>query len=86
MHRGRNRSRKPVESSQNVSQLASSSTVTSLKVGVNNGGTANTTSNASTVFPSLPLLAFGGGLNSSANQAHFSEDHIPFGIPSKDYR
>ncbi|CAM8959973.1 unnamed protein product [Rhodiola kirilowii] len=86
MHRGRNRSRKPVESPQTAAQLAAaSSTVTSLNVG-SNGGAANTTG-----FPTLPLQVFGGSLQSSGvssgiNQSHFNEDHIPYGIPSKDYR
>uniref|UniRef100_A0A7N0ZT92 Growth-regulating factor n=1 Tax=Kalanchoe fedtschenkoi TaxID=63787 RepID=A0A7N0ZT92_KALFE len=87
MHRGRNRSRKPVESPQPVSQLASS-TVTSLNVNAGGAGAGN-----ATVFPSLPLQAFGGGMQSGSLSSgtnhqshHFNEDHIPYGIPSKDYR
>eukprot|EP00257_Ricinus_communis_P016871 XP_015575172.1 growth-regulating factor 5 [Ricinus communis] len=77
MHRGRNRSRKPVES-QTMTQ--SSSTVTSLTV----TGSSSTTGS----FQSLPLHAFGNlqGTGSGTNQSHYSMDSIPYGIPSKDYR
>ncbi|TYG75833.1 hypothetical protein ES288_D03G064300v1 [Gossypium darwinii] len=78
MHRGRNRSRKPVES-QTMAQ--SSSTVTSLTVSGNSGGTGS--------FQSLPLHAFSGSQQvtaSGTNQSHYHMESIPYGIPSKDYR
>ncbi|GMI78945.1 hypothetical protein HRI_001563800 [Hibiscus trionum] len=77
MHRGRNRSRKPVES-QTMAQ--SSSTVTSLTVSGTSGGTGS--------FQSLPLHAFGSTqvTASGTNQSHYHMESIPYGIPSKDYR
>ncbi|KAL5834688.1 hypothetical protein ACOSQ4_014185 [Xanthoceras sorbifolium] len=77
MHRGRNRSRKPVES-QTMTQ--SSSTVTSLTV---SGSSTRTGS-----FQSLPLHAFGNsqGAGSQTNQSHYDVESIPYGIPGKDYR
>ncbi|KAE8679028.1 Origin recognition complex subunit 3, putative isoform 1 [Hibiscus syriacus] len=77
MHRGRNRSRKPVES-QTMTQ--SSATVTSVTV---SGCTGETGS-----FPSLPLHAF-GSTQVTASAAGLSDDNlksIPYGIPRKDYR
>ncbi|GMJ11330.1 hypothetical protein HRI_004802200 [Hibiscus trionum] len=77
MHRGRNRSRKPVES-QTMTQ--SSSTVTSLTV---SGSTAGTGS-----FQSLPLHAFGSTqvAASATGQSNYPLESIPYGIPRKDYR
>ncbi|XVE62329.1 hypothetical protein DITRI_Ditri06bG0109200 [Diplodiscus trichospermus] len=77
MHRGRNRSRKPVES-QTMTQ--SSSTVTSLTVSGSSGGTGS--------FQSLPLHAFGSTqvTASGTSQSHYHMESIPYGIPSKDYR
>ncbi|TYI40323.1 hypothetical protein ES332_A02G153800v1 [Gossypium tomentosum] len=78
MHRGRNRSRKPVES-QTMAQ--SSSTVTSLTVSGNSGGTGS--------FQCLPLHAFSGTQQVTAsgpNQSHYHIESIPYGIPSKDHR
>lgn len=77
MHRGRNRSRKPVES-QTMTQ--SSSTVTSLTVSGSSGGTGS--------FQNLPLHAFGStqGTASGTSQSHYHMESIPYGIPSKDYR
>ncbi|PPS17815.1 hypothetical protein GOBAR_AA02761 [Gossypium barbadense] len=77
MHRGRNRSRKPVES-QTMAQ--SSSTVTSLTVSGNSGGTGS--------FQCLPLHAFSGTQQVTAsgpNQSHYHIESIPYGIPSKDH-
>lgn len=77
MHRGRNRSRKPVES-QTMTQ--SSSTVTSLTVTGSSGGTGS--------FQNLPLNALGNtqGPASGTSQSHYQIDSIPYGIPNKDYR
>ncbi|KAL6127393.1 hypothetical protein ACLB2K_070758 [Fragaria x ananassa] len=77
MHRGRNRSRKPVES-QTMTQ--SSSTVTSLIVSGTSSGTVS--------FQTLPLNSLGitQGASSGTNQSHYQIDSIPFGIPNKDYR
>ncbi|XP_060675286.1 growth-regulating factor 4 isoform X1 [Ziziphus jujuba] len=78
MHRGRNRSRKPVES-QTMTQ--SSSTVTSLTVTGSSGGTGS--------FQSLPLSALGNTQGTGAGvatQSHYHMDSIPYGIPNKDYR
>lgn len=78
MHRGRNRSRKPVES-QTMTQ--SSSTVTSLIVTGSSGGTGS--------FQSLPLNALGNTQGTDAGAAtpsHYQIDSIPYGIPNKDYR
>ncbi|KAJ4842737.1 hypothetical protein Tsubulata_031676 [Turnera subulata] len=78
MHRGRNRSRKPVES-QNMTQ--SSSTVTSLTVTGSSSGTVS--------FQNLPLPAAYGNSQSSESgttQSHYQMNSIPYGIPSKDYR
>ncbi|KAK8507505.1 hypothetical protein V6N12_072761 [Hibiscus sabdariffa] len=73
MHRGRNRSRKPVES-QTTTQ--SSSTVSSLTVSCSTGETGS--------FQSLPLHAFGGSTQVTASTGHL--ESIPYGIPRKDYR
>ena len=77
MHRGRNRSRKPVES-QTMTQ--SSSTVSSLTVSGSSGGTGS--------FQNLPLHAFGNTqvTASGTSQSHYHMESIPYGIPSKDYR
>lgn len=77
MHRGRNRSRKPVES-QTITQ--SSSTVTALTATGSSGGTGS--------YQNLPLHAFGNtrGTTSGTNQSHYHVDSISYGIPSKDYR
>ncbi|XP_050386135.1 growth-regulating factor 4-like isoform X2 [Argentina anserina] len=77
MHRGRNRSRKPVES-QTITQ--SSSSVTSLTVAGTSSGTGS--------FQTLPLNSFGDtqGASSGTNQSRYQIDTIPFGIPNKDYR
>ncbi|KAK8628035.1 hypothetical protein V6N13_063747 [Hibiscus sabdariffa] len=78
MHRGRNRSRKPVES-QTLAQ--SSSAVTSLTVSGTSGGTGS--------LQSLPLHSFGSSQQvtaSGTHQSHYQMESIPYGIPSKDYR
>lgn len=77
MHRGRNRSRKPVES-QTITQ--SSSTVTSLTATGSSGGTGS--------YQNLPLHAFGNpqGTTSGTNQSHYHVDSISCGIPNKEYR
>ncbi|XP_010553873.1 PREDICTED: growth-regulating factor 4-like isoform X2 [Tarenaya hassleriana] len=86
MHRGRNRSRKPVESSVQTnktstysSPLSSSVTSSSFPGG---GNAAN--------YQSLPLHSFGNMQPAAAslnhNQSTYNMDSIPFGIPSKDYR
>ncbi|KAK7258174.1 hypothetical protein RIF29_32677 [Crotalaria pallida] len=75
MHRGRNRSRKPVES-QTITQ--SSSAVTSLTVAGSSSGTGN--------FQNLPANAFGNILGTGSGTGHNDLDSIPYGIPSKDYR
>lgn len=77
MHRGRNRSRKPVES-QTMAQ--SSSTVTSLTV---TGGSSRAGN-----FQNLPTSAFGSlqGSGSGTDRADYHLDTIPYGIPSKEYR
>ncbi|KAM7273506.1 hypothetical protein ACFE04_028170 [Oxalis oulophora] len=76
MHRGRNRSRKPVES-----QTTSSSSVTSLTV-------TGSTSGPGT-FQNLPLHTFSSNpqsTNAVTDPSRLNLDSIPFGIPSKDYR
>ncbi|MCI00268.1 growth-regulating factor 4-like, partial [Trifolium medium] len=79
MHRGRNRSRKPVES-QTMAQ--SSSTVTSLTVAGGGSRAGN--------FQNLPTTnAFGSLQNTTASgtdRADYHLDTIPYGIPSKEYR
>lgn len=77
MHRGRNRSRKPVES-HTISQSAS--TATSLTV------TGSSSGNGS--FQNLPLHSFSNpqGTGSGTNPSQFQVESIPYGIPSKDYR
>lgn len=75
MHRGRNRSRKPVES-QSMKQSFSTTTVSG-----NSGMTAS--------FQNLPFRTFGSstqGTGSGAIQSHLNVESIPYGIPSKDYR
>ncbi|WJX43701.1 hypothetical protein P8452_30765 [Trifolium repens] len=79
MHRGRNRSRKPVES-QTMAQ--SSSTVTSLTVASGSSRAGN--------YQNLPTTnAFGSPQNTTASgtdRADYHLDTIPYGIPSKEYR
>ncbi|RZC73947.1 hypothetical protein C5167_049427 [Papaver somniferum] len=100
MHRGRNRSRKPVET-QSISQ---SSTVTSLTASTGNNG-GNTVSCVGSVvggggisgngsFQNLPLMGnhqvLCSGNNSISsnnnNPSLLQMDSVPYGIPSKDYR
>ncbi|XP_057758986.1 growth-regulating factor 4-like [Arachis stenosperma] len=78
MHRGRNRSRKPVES-QSMTQ--SSSTVTSLTA--TTGGSSGTGS-----YQNLNTITFANpqGTGSGAEQTHYHLDSIPYGIPSREYR
>ncbi|KAL5555944.1 hypothetical protein UlMin_038180, partial [Ulmus minor] len=82
MHRGRNRSRKPVES-QTITQ--SSSTVTSLSV-----TGANSALSVAGTFQNLPLNAFGNttaaAVSGTTIQSHYHIDSIPYGIPNKDFR
>ncbi|CAJ2655056.1 unnamed protein product [Trifolium pratense] len=77
MHRGRNRSRKPVES-QTMAQ--SSSTVTTVTGGGSIPGN----------FQNLPTTnSFGSLQNTTASgtdRADYHLDTIPYGIPSKEYR
>lgn len=79
MHRGRNRSRKPVES-QTMAQ--STSTVTSLTVAGGSSRAGN--------FQNIPTTnAFGSVQNttgSGTDRADYHLDTIPYGIPSKEYR
>lgn len=77
MHRGRNRSRKPVESH---TMTQSSTTVTSLTV---TGGSSRTGS-----IQNLTANAFGNpqGTGTGTYQPQYHLDSIPYGIPSKDYR
>ena len=80
MHRGRNRSRKPVES-QTMTQ--SSSNVSSLTV------TAGSSTSATGNFQNLSTTnAYGNpqGTGSGSDQTHYHMDSIPYGIPSKEYR
>ncbi|KAG4386224.1 hypothetical protein GLYMA_11G008500v4 [Glycine max] len=80
MHRGRNRSRKPVES-QTMTQ--SSSNVSSLTV------TAGSSTSATGNFQNLSTTnAYGNpqGTASGTDQTHYHMDSIPYGIPSKEYR
>ncbi|PSS32252.1 Growth-regulating factor like, partial [Actinidia chinensis var. chinensis] len=81
MHRGRNRSRKPVEL-QAVSQ-SSSSTLTSLDV-----TESNSCSSGAGSFQNLPLHTFGNsqGLSAGSNQFQLHLESIPYGVPHKDYR
>ncbi|KAK7263978.1 hypothetical protein RJT34_31578 [Clitoria ternatea] len=75
MHRGRNRSRKPVES-QTIAQSSSTVTVTA-----GSSGTGN--------FQNLPTNAFGNlqGTDSGTDHTNYHHlDSIPYGIPSKEYR
>ncbi|KAI3996546.1 hypothetical protein MKX01_009378 [Papaver californicum] len=100
MHRGRNRSRKPVET-QSISQ---SSTVTSLtaSTGNNEGNTVSCVgsvvggggSSGNGSFQNLPLMGnhqvLCSGNNSISsnnnNPSLLQMDSVPYGIPSKDYR
>ncbi|KAF8380793.1 hypothetical protein HHK36_028287 [Tetracentron sinense] len=77
MHRGRNRSRKPVES-QTISQ--SSSTVTSL--------TASGSSSGNGSFQNLPLHSIGNpqGVCSGSNPSQLQMEPVPYGISNKEYR
>ncbi|ESW03481.1 hypothetical protein PHAVU_011G017700 [Phaseolus vulgaris] len=77
MHRGRNRSRKPVES-QTVTQ--SSSTVTSLDGGSGRSRTLN--------FQNLPANGFGNlqGTDSGTHHTNYHVDSIPYAILSKECR
>ncbi|QCD88889.1 growth-regulating factor 4-like [Vigna unguiculata] len=79
MHRGRNRSRKPVES-QTMTQ--SSSTVTTLDV------TGGSGSSRTVNFQNLPANAVGNlqGTDSGTDHTNYHLDSIPYAIPSKEYR
>ncbi|KAI4295248.1 hypothetical protein L6164_035314 [Bauhinia variegata] len=72
MHRGRNRSRKPVES-QTMMQPSSA---------VTGGSSASATGN----FQNIPTNAFGNTPGTGTNQPRYHLDSIPYGIPSKEYR
>ncbi|XP_010528592.1 PREDICTED: growth-regulating factor 3-like isoform X2 [Tarenaya hassleriana] len=89
MHRGRNRSRKPVESSlqptnttTSMHSSSSSSTATSLFTVVPGGGHSGN-------YQNIPLHRFGNIQPATASvncdQSTYNVDSIPFGIPSKDY-
>nr|KJB81000.1 hypothetical protein B456_013G184200 [Gossypium raimondii] len=82
MHRGRNRSRKPVESQTMAQSL---STVTSLTV---SGSTTGGGGTGTASFQSLPLHAFGGTQVTAlaTGQSNYHVESIPYGIPRKDYR
>lgn len=79
MHRGRNRSRKPVES-HTITQ--SSSTVSSLTVTPDSTRTVN--------FQNLSTNAFANnhpqGTGAGNYQPQYHLDSIPYGVPSKEYR
>ncbi|CAL0334271.1 unnamed protein product [Lupinus luteus] len=77
MHRGRNRSRKPVES-QTMTQ--SPSTVTSVTIAGSSSATGNFQNLAANAFDNLQGSGSGTGLTD------YHLDSIPYGIPSKDYR
>lgn len=79
MHRGRNRSRKPVES-QTMTQ--SSSTVTTLDV------TGGSGSSRTVNFQNLPANAVGNlqSTDSVTDHTSYHLDSIPYAIPSKEYR
>ncbi|MBA0603117.1 hypothetical protein Gorai_003274 [Gossypium raimondii] len=81
MHRGRNRSRKPVESQTMAQSL---STVTSLTV---SGSTTGGGGTGTASFQSLPLHAFGGTQVTAlaTGQSNYHVESIPYGIPRKDY-
>ncbi|KAF6146247.1 hypothetical protein GIB67_011719 [Kingdonia uniflora] len=84
MHRGRNRSRKLVET-QTVSQ--SSSTVTSLTgapIG-SNGGNGGGGIGGNVSFQSLPLHSITGGIFQN-NPSQLQMESVPYGIANKDYR
>lgn len=75
MHRGRNRSRKPVES-QTINQ--SSATVSSVIAGGSGGST----------FQNLPLQSFSNpqGPLTGSNSSQFQVDPATYGISNKEYR
>ncbi|KAF5947168.1 hypothetical protein HYC85_013125 [Camellia sinensis] len=91
MHRGRNRSRKPVES-QTVSQSSSLSSTTLTSLTVAPAGRSNTSSGGAGSFQNLPLLHSFGNTQAPAagsggsNQSQLHLESIPYGIPRKDYR
>ncbi|KAI8007585.1 Growth-regulating factor 5 [Camellia lanceoleosa] len=91
MHRGRNRSRKPVES-QTVSQSSSLSSTTLTSLTVAPAGRSNTGSGGAGSFQNLPLLHSFGNTQAPAagsggsNQSQLHLESIPYGIPHKDYR
>ncbi|XP_028070696.1 growth-regulating factor 5-like [Camellia sinensis] len=91
MHRGRNRSRKPVES-QTVSQSSSLSSTTLTSLTVAPAGRSNTGSGGAGSFQNLPLLHSFGNTQAPAagsggsNQSQLHLESIPYGIPRKDYR
>ncbi|KAL5169081.1 Growth-regulating factor 5 [Glycine soja] len=80
MHRGRNRSRKPVESQ---TMTHSSSTVTSLTVTGGSGASKGTVN-----FQNLSTNTFGNlqGTDSGTDHTNYHLDSIPYAIPSKEYR
>ncbi|OVA18426.1 WRC [Macleaya cordata] len=88
MHRGRNRSRKPVET-QSISQ---SSTVTSLTAttgssgggGSGGGGGGGAGGNAN--FQNLPLMGNHQVLCSGSNPSLLQMESVPYGVASKEYR
>ncbi|KAK1286576.1 Growth-regulating factor 4 [Acorus calamus] len=80
MHRGRNRSRKPVETH---SLTQSSSTLTSLSASAASSSTAAGGGGSGGSFQSLPLNAIGSG---SSNVSSLQmEPPGPYGIGNKDY-
>ncbi|KAK1262670.1 Growth-regulating factor 4 [Acorus gramineus] len=81
MHRGRNRSRKPVETH---SLTQSSSTLTSLSASAASSSTAAGGGGSGGSFQSLPLNTIGSG---SSNVSSLQmEPPGPYGIGNKDYR
>ncbi|XP_054811631.1 LOW QUALITY PROTEIN: growth-regulating factor 4-like [Prosopis cineraria] len=77
MHRGRNRSRKPVESH---TMIQSSSTVTSLTV------TGGSSRNENSQNLSTNAFTNPQGTGSGTYQTQYNLDSIPYGIPSREYR
>ncbi|CAN1271586.1 Growth-regulating factor 4 [Linum perenne] len=78
MHRGRNRSRKPVESSSSQQTIITQSAVTPGTVIDANSGIGS--------FHNHHHHAFGNPVSGSNQSQYHHLDAIPYAIPSKDYR
>ncbi|CAL1361863.1 unnamed protein product [Linum trigynum] len=90
MHRGRNRSRKPVESSQQQQTIMTQSLSTMTPSG-RTVITDSSSGGAGSLQHNSALHAFGAFGNpqctavSGSNQSQYHLDSIPYAIPSKDY-